>query len=157
VGASNLITGEWLQPKTKNGKPHTTYLPTQARAAILKLKRSGDYVFGGVYDHCWSRPGVEKTWRQVRETLGLRDVRLHDFRRTLSTHAYRATKDFPLVKRCINHVDSSLIMIYVRFMFEEVRDLLQAQADRFFALTAQAGPVPFPALARGKLAPLAFC
>jgi integrase len=130
----NWVTGAWYQPKTKNGKPHETYLPTQVRSALQQLKRSGDYVFSGAYEHCWSRAGVEKTWRQIRGQLNLSDVRLHDFRRTWSTHTYRATKNLPLVQRCINHHHQSVTMIYVRFMFEEVQDTLQAQADRFFAL-----------------------
>jgi integrase len=131
----NLVTGAWFQPRTKNGKPHTTYLPIQARQAIGKLTGCGPYVFAGLYDHCWSRAGVEKTWRQVRGALGLQDVRLHDFRRTLSTHLYRYTKDEYLVKRCINHVNRSVTAIYVRISEEEVAKALQAQADRFYALT----------------------
>lgn len=140
----DVVTGAWFQPHTKNGKPHTTFLPTQARQAIAALRpTSSPYVFGGMYEHCWSRAGVEKTWRQVRGALGLQDVRLHDFRRTLSTHLYRYTKDEYLVKRCINHVNRSVTAIYVRISQEEVAAALQAQADRFYALTA-----PAPALSR---------
>ena len=43
----NLSTGAWLQPKTKNGKPHTTYLPTQAREAIALLPHSDAFIFDG--------------------------------------------------------------------------------------------------------------
>ncbi len=132
----NVLTGAWVQPMTKNGRPHVTYLPIQTRQALAKLPSKGDYVFHGAYEHCWSRAGVEKTWRQVRSALGLQDVRLHDFRRTLSTHLYRHTKDEYLVKRCINHVNKSVTAIYVRISDEEVSLALQAQADRFFALNA---------------------
>lgn len=138
----NLITGAWLQPQTKNGKPHTTYLPLQARQALAKLPTRGDFFFMGAYEHCWSRAGVEKTWRQVRGALGLLDVRLHDFRRTLSTHLYRATKDDYLVKRCINHVNTSITAVYVRVTPEEVATALQAQADRFYAWAQPAVETP---------------
>lgn len=130
----NLASGSWLQPKTKNGRPHTTYLSTQARAAIVSLKRESDWVFPGAYEHCWSRAGVEKVWWQVRGSLGLSHIRLHDFRRTLATHLYRATKDEYLVKRAINHVNPSITAVYVRIAFETVAEALQAQADRFEAL-----------------------
>lgn len=136
----NLQTGEWRQPTTKNGKPHLTYIPTQAMARLRALPRTGEYPFMGHYEHCWSRPGVEKQWRQVRKQLGLQDVRLHDFRRTFSTHAFRATQNLPLVKRCINHTSNSVTMIYVRFFFEDIRDAMQAQADRFFALRPAGSP-----------------
>lgn len=128
-------TGQWLQPKTKNKRAHITYLPTQVRLALAKLKPGVYFYEGRDVDSMYSVDGAEKAWKRIRETLHLHDVRLHDFRRTWSTHCYRATKDLPLVKRCINHVSKDVTMIYVRFMFDEVSACLQAQADRFDALT----------------------
>ena len=129
----DLQTGLWNQPTTKNGKPHTTYLPTQARAAMLKLPRRNDYVLTGRHDAAWSLNGYEKGWWKVREDLGLDDVRLHDFRRTLATHLYMETHDEYLVKRCINHHNRNVTAIYVRISHAEVAKALQAQADRFYA------------------------
>jgi integrase len=153
----NLITGAWLQPKTKNGKPHTTYLSLQARAAIAQLPHSREYIFEGMAGHCYSIAGAEKAWGKIRDTLSLRDVRLHDFRRTFATHLYLATKDDYLVKRCINHTNPSVTVIYVRITQEEVAKALQAQADRFFALQAAPVPLVLPAPAQRAVAPVAFC
>lgn len=127
--------GQWLQPKTKNGNPHTTYLPTQVQAIIAGMPRRGEYVFTGKYDHHYSTNGAERAWRSCRQMLGLADVRLHDFRRTFATHLYQATKDDYLVKRCINHTNSSVTAIYVRITNEEVAKAIQAQADRFYAFS----------------------
>jgi integrase len=153
----NLTTGAWLQPHTKNGKPHTTYLSTQARAALALLPHSEQFIFDGVPGQCYSLNGAGKAWQAVRPMLGLQDVHLHEFRRTFAKHLYMATKDEFLVKRCLNHTNPSVTAIYVRISHEEVAAALQAQADRFWAL--QAGPVPLalPAPAQGELAPLAFC
>jgi integrase len=93
----------------------------------------------------------------VRGTLGLSDVRLHDFRRTFATHLYLATKDDYLVKRCINHTNPSVTAIYVRITQEEVTTALQAQVDQFFALQAAPVPLVLPAPAQRAVAPLAFC
>ncbi len=129
----NMTTGQWTQPRTKNGKTHTTYLSTQAREWLAKLPSDSDYFFQGHYGHHYSRCGAEKLWRELRSQLGI-DARLHDFRRSLATHLYLATRDEYLVKRCINHVQTSVTAIYVRIGYEEVATALQAQADRFFAL-----------------------
>ena len=68
----NLSTGAWLQPKTKNGKPHTTYLPTQAREAIALLPHSEDFIFDGLPGQCWSLNGAGKAWQSsARPMLGL--------------------------------------------------------------------------------------
>lgn len=136
----NVQTGEWIQPHTKNGHPHTTYIATQAIARLRALPRAGDYPFMGHYEHCWSRPGVEKMWRQVRRELGMTDVRLHDFRRTFSSHAFRATQNLPLVQRCLNHRSQSVTMIYVRFFLDDLREMMQAQADRFYAIPSAGQP-----------------
>ena len=130
----NWMTGQWYQPHTKNGKPHTTYLPTQARHAIQSLSSKTEYVFAGAYEHCWSRPGVEKVWGQTRKALGMDSIRLHDFRRTLSTFLHEATHDDFLVKKCINHHVQSVSGIYIRVRYEHVAQALQAQADRFYQL-----------------------
>lgn len=130
----NMQSGAWYQPKTKNGIPHTTYLPTQARERLLRLKLKGPYYFEGIYDHPLSRTQVDKSWQKTRASMRLEDVRIHDFRRTLATHLYKATKDEYLVKRCINHVNPNITAVYVRYGFEEVKEALQAQANRFFAL-----------------------
>ena len=153
----NLTTGAWLQPKTKNGKPHTTYLPRQGREALAQLPHSHDYYFDGQVGQCYSLTGAEKAWQKARGMLGLQDVRLHDFRRTFATHLYMATKDDFLVKRCLYHTNPSVTAIYVRISQEEVAAAMQAQADRFWAL--QAGPVTvaLPAPAQEELAPVAFC
>lgn len=136
-GHLNVTTGQWYQDKTKNGRPHVTYVPTQTRALLDKLPTKGKYFFGGLYEHCWSRAGVEKCWGQVRGSLGLKDVRLHDFRRTFASHLYHATHDEYLVKRCINHVNPSVTAIYVRIRYEDVAKAMQEQADRFYGLVLQ--------------------
>jgi integrase len=153
----NLSTGAWLQPKTKNGKPHMTYLPMQAREAIALLPHSEDFIFDGLPGQCWSLNGAGKAWKKVRRMLDLQDVHLHDFRRTFATHLYMATKDDFLVKRCLNHTNPSVTAIYVRISQEEVASAMQAQADRFFALMAGPLPVALPVPAEGELAPVAFC
>jgi integrase len=153
----NLSTGAWLQPKTKNGKPHTTYLSKQARDAIAQLPHSEEYIFDGQPGQCYSLNGAGKAWKTVRPMLGLKDVRLHDFRRTFATHLYMATKDDFLVKRCLNHTNPSVTAIYVRISQEEVAAAMQAQADRFWALQAGSVPVALPPPVQGALAPVAFC
>jgi integrase len=99
----------------------------------------------GLYGHCWSRAGAEKSWWQVRAALGLSDVWLHDFRRTVATRLYEAEGDELLVKACLNHYDGRPIAVYVRLNFDRLARALQAQADRLFGLKKaerMLGPVP---------------
>lgn len=134
--AINLSTGQWTQWKTKNGKAHTTYLSTQARAYLLRIPQTSPYVFtGAVPNTCWTESGIDKMWKELRGDLGVPDVRLHDFRRTVATHLYETTKDEYLVKRCLNHsVKKNATAVYIRVPYDTLAKALQAQADRFFTV-----------------------
>jgi integrase len=140
-------SGRWRQAQTKTGKPHVTYLPRQARAFIQALPHETPWIFQGIIDQHYSVSGTEYAWNLIRRELRMTDVRLHDFRRTLASHLYAATKDDYLVKRCLNHANPSVTAIYVRITDEEVRQALQAQADRF--CSAGQGAVVLPALTQG--------
>jgi integrase len=137
-------SGRWFQPYTKNKKPHITFISTQARRLIQALPHETPWIFQGIIDQHYSVSGVEYCWNLIRRELRLTDVRLHDFRRTLASHLYAATKDDYLVKRCLNHANPSVTAIYVRITDEEVRQALQGQADRFFSTVP--GSVVLPAL-----------
>jgi hypothetical protein len=133
--------GRWLKPRTKNGLAQYVPLPRQAIDAIRALPRKGAFVFSGAYEHSWSDAAANKTWARVRRSLGLSDVWLHDFRRTVATRLYEAEEDELLVKACLNHYDGRPIAIYVRLNFDRLARALQAQADRLWALP-RLTPVP---------------
>jgi hypothetical protein len=77
---------------------------------------------------------AEKAWRKVARDMGLKDLRLHDFRRTVASRVYEHTKDLKLCKAILNHFDSDVTSIYVRLNYDYIARELQANADRFWAI-----------------------
>jgi integrase len=130
----DLNQGRWVKPHTKNGLAQVMPLPRQAARALSALPRQGHYVFAGFYGHPWSRAGAEKTWGEIRRPLGLTDVWLHDFRRTVATRLYEQERDELLVKACLNHFDGRPLAVYVRLNFDLLSRALQAHADRLWTL-----------------------
>jgi integrase len=129
----------WHKPTTKNGKSQRLPLPTQAIAAIQSMEATrrpcSPYIFQGIYgDRPWSRSMAEKAWRKAALDMGLNDLRLHDFRRTVASRVYEHTKDLKLVKAILNHFDADVTGIYVRMNYDYIARELQANADRFWAL-----------------------
>jgi integrase len=133
----DLEQAVWRKPTTKNGMAHRLPLPTQALQAIQAMPREGDYVFMGIYGHCWSRCGVEKAWSLFRKVPNLESLRLHDFRRTVASRIYEQTKDEKLVKAIINHHDNTMSGVYIRLQYERLAEALQAHADAIWRLRAQ--------------------
>ena len=84
----------WRIPHTKTGRPHLLPLPKPVIELLRSLPRQDEnpYVFCG---HRKGRPlvNVSKPWKRIRERAGLRDVRVHDLRRTLGILARRGRSE----------------------------------------------------------------
>jgi integrase len=134
----DLTQGRWLKARTKNGTAQYVPLARQAVEAVNALPNEGPYVFMGSNGKEWSRPAAEKAWGKHRGSIGLQDVWLHDFRRTVATRLYEAEGDELIVKACLNHYDGRPLAVYVRLNFDRLARALQANADRMWSLF----PVP---------------
>ncbi|MFO0773693.1 MAG: site-specific integrase [Nitrospiraceae bacterium] len=137
--------GRWIKRRTKNGRGQALYIPTQARSLMAQIPQAGEFVFMGCYGRCWSSAAVEKSWGQFRRALGLHDVWVHDFRRTLASRLYNMTGNIELVKACLNHYDGSPTATYVRLQYDKLAATLQAHADSLFGVPrATDGPDAHP-------------
>lgn len=62
-------------------------------------------------------------WHRTRRTLGIRDLRIHDLRRTRGSWLYRATGDIKLVKAFLHHANiQTTDTTYAHVMPEQVAD-----------------------------------
>ncbi len=122
--------GKWIKDKTKNGRPHTIYIPHQAMSALSTLGAYGEYLFCGHYGRPLTTGAVRKMWGKWRKDLGIEDLQLLDFRRTLATYLYRVLKvDDLTAKAVLNHYDGRPVAIYVRLDYDYLADILQKYAD----------------------------
>lgn len=128
----------WTKPTTKNGRAQRLPLPWQAIDAIKSMEAlrrdCSPYIFHGLYGRPWSRSMAEKAWRRAANDMGLKDLRLHDFRRTVASRVYEHTKDLKLVKAILNHFAGGATDVYVRLNYNYIAKELQANADRFWSL-----------------------
>ncbi len=62
--------------------------------------------------------------------LGLQNLRLLDYRRTLATYLYRVMKvDDLTAKAVLNHYDSRPVAIYTRLDHDFLAEIIQGYAD----------------------------
>ena len=86
----------------------------------------------------WSGTAVEFCWRRIRKQVGLRDVRIHDLRRTAASWLAINGSNLPVIQSMLNHKSLTSTQIYARLSVAPVRLALDDQAERML------GPVPIP-------------
>lgn len=134
-------TGHWYKPDTKTGRSHVTYIPTQAMTKLKALEATSPYYFPGVYGRPITEGAVAKVWRQYRSQIGLDDLWLLDFRRTLATYLYRHIEaDDLTAKAILNHYDGRPVAVYVRLDYDFLAPIIQGYADWVMGRACQVTP-----------------
>lgn len=95
----NLETGRWSLVTTKAGRPTTKTLPAATLAALNNTPRLGPFVIAGrptgrkrtgqQEPPAKPRADLTKPWRAVCEAAGLKEVHIHDLRRTFGLEVFR--------------------------------------------------------------------
>ena len=107
--------------------PRRVYLNSAARAIIKRQsKNDSSFVFPSPGDP--SRPMSRDTglWTRVRRRAGIEDVRLHDLRHNLASHAVMQGVPLPTVARLLGHRQLSMTLRYAHVHDKEV----EAAAER---------------------------
>ncbi len=124
--------GRWDKPPGKNGRNHTIHIARQALELILGLPRTCEYVFPGHYDKPISQAAIRKMWTRWRSDMGIKNLYVLDFRRTLATYLYDIMKDEVdelVAKAILNHYDSRPTAIYVKLNYDRLANIIQGYAD----------------------------
>ena len=122
------VTGlqwDWIRgtravlPDSKTG-PKAIQLPPPARSVLEGLPRTGAFVFPGRRGD-GPMTDLGKRWLPLRELAGLDDVRLHDCRHTLASHAVMSGLDLYTVGRLLGHADTAATERYAHLADDHVR------------------------------------
>jgi integrase len=125
----DLERATWRIPNTKSGTPHLLPLPWAAVEILRQLPSRGtsEWVFpgDGISGHLIE---PAKVWQRIRVRAGLRDVRIHDLRRTLGSWLASEGYSLPLIGRTLNHQNAATTQIYARLQLDPVREALERNA-----------------------------
>jgi integrase len=118
-------------PDTKTGEEQFIPLTKTAIAILGGLPKleGNPHIFPGV------RAGghlvnVSKAWARLLQRAGLRDLRLHDLRRTVGSWMTQAGTDLNAVKDALRHRNLGTTLIYARLKEEQARDALDQHSER---------------------------
>jgi integrase len=138
---SELLRAKWTDvdwareelkiPDTKAGHVHYVPLSGPALAMLRKTSRleGNEYILPG------RNPGghlinIHKPWHRIRARAELRDVRLHDLRRTVGSWLAQSGNSLHLIGKVLNHSSTATTAVYARFAQSQVKVALEEHARR---------------------------
>ncbi len=130
---SEVHDGMLALKDSKTG-PRTVPIGSGARAILDRQpRRAGPFVFPSPHDPARPRCHDLKLWYRVRREAGIEDVRLHDLRHTMASHAVMNGVPVPVVSRLLGH---SNVQMTLRYAHLADRDIEKA-AERVGAAMAR--------------------
>lgn len=114
---------------SKNGAPMTIPI-TSVVLAILKRRRNaietsstkpekGVYVFPANSAAGYMAP-PNKRWKELLADAGITNLRLHDLRRSLGSHAAMSGASLPIIGKMLGHSSSESTTVYARLQLDPV-------------------------------------
>ena len=107
--------------------PRTVPLSSRARAILDRQPRGeGPFVFPSPLDPARPRGPDLRFWYRIRREAGIGDVRLHDLRHTMASHAVMNGVPVPVVSRLLGHSNVKMTMRYAHLGDRDI----EAAAER---------------------------
>lgn len=127
----NFITQEWRIPKTKNGEALTLPLIEEAIDILKKRKKEIEKSDLQAFQKIWVFPSQTsksghleeptKAWKRILEKANIKDLRIHDIRRTLGSYQVMTGASLPIIGKSLGHKSGQATQIYSRMNLDPVR------------------------------------
>ncbi len=127
----HLERREWLIPETKNGESLRIHLVD----LVLELLKTRLEKYSR---RAWVFEGPGKTghlmepkagWKRILDRAGIKDLRLHDLRRTLGSWQAATGANSYMIGRTLGHKTSQSTAVYARLNIDPVRDSVEKATE----------------------------
>lgn len=119
----NLERGIWTLPKTKTGK-HEVPLTIEALEVLRRRHKEAAedavYVFPGRHGSGHLTDPMRQ-WREILKRAGIKDLRIHDLRRSLGSWQAITGASLPIIGKSLGHRRAETTTIYARLSDDPVR------------------------------------
>ncbi len=129
----DLTHGVWSIPGelSKNGTPLVVILSPQAVAILRRRRKStegSEFVFPsrGEAGHLVE---PKASWKRICQRAGLKDVRIHDLRRSLASWMALGNASLSIVGAALGHRSTATTETYARLASEPVRAAVNAATN----------------------------
>jgi integrase len=126
----------WSILNTKNGRPQLLPLGDKVIEILQKKKKlaASEWVFPSETSKTGHLQEPKKVWARVLKKAGIKDLRLHDLRRTLGSCMGDAGASEYIIGQALNHKSSKSTGIYVRLRASDpVREFMNKAIEKLTA------------------------
>ena len=136
LGWSEVQDDGLVLADSKTG-PRKIPLSGQARAILGRQPRGeSPFVFPSPLDPARPRGLDFRFWHRVRQEAGIEDVRLHDLRHTMASHAVMNGVPVPVVSRVLGHANVQMTLRYAHLADRDIEAAAERVGDAMGALMA---------------------
>jgi integrase len=112
-------------PDSKYGEPRTIHLSDAALSLIATLPRNGERIFAGL-----GADALRGCWERVRDAAGVRDLRLHDLRRSFASVVLSPGVGLSQVSQLLGHKSAQTTRAYAYLVQEAAADAVALASGR---------------------------
>lgn len=136
----NFERAEWRIEATKNDTPQTVTLSPEA-IEVLQNRESDDseFVFPGI-GKSGHLQEPRKGWERILKRAKIKDLRLHDLRRTLGSWQAKTGASLAIIGKSLNHKNQNTTAIYARLDLDPVRDSVNTATSAMLAAGGLSNP-----------------
>jgi len=120
----------WYIKDTKNGDPQTAVLTEEAVKILERRKSESDskWVFPSRTSKSGHFQEPRKGWERIIKRAGLKDLRIHDLRRTCGSWMALSGASQYVISKGLGHKSPQSTAIYARLSLDPVREFMEKSA-----------------------------
>ena len=122
---------QWRIPETKNGEALTIPLHDDA-VELLKARKEqvkSDWVFPSETSKSGHLEEPKKGWKRILDRAGIKDLRLHDLRRTYGSWQAMTGSSTAIIGKSLGHKNKNTTAIYERLNLDPVRQSMNKATE----------------------------
>jgi integrase len=127
----NFERCEWLIPETKNGESLRVHL-TEKVIDILKNRLQSSSNSKWVFESIGKTGHLvepKSGWKRILQRAGIKDLRLHDLRRTLGSWQAATGANSYIIGRSLGHKNQQSTAIYARLSIDPIKESVEKAAQ----------------------------
>jgi len=127
----NFERCEWLIPETKNGESLRVHL-TEKVIDILKNRLQSNPNSKWVFESIGKTGHLvepKSGWKRILQRAGIKDLRLHDLRRTLGSWQAATGANSYIIGRSLGHKNQQSTAIYARLSIDPIKESVEKAAQ----------------------------
>lgn len=120
----------WHIPETKNGDPLDVPLIDRALELLMSIEQNSEWVFPSPTSKTGHLQDPKKAWARILTKAGIKDLRLHDIRRTLGSYQAITGASLSIIGKSLGHKTIQATQIYARLHDDPVRESMQTGVNK---------------------------